>query len=211
MAHTAEDLFRMLGASNHCADEREATDFYSTDPEAIDDLLAVEDFSDTILEPCCGNGNLSKALEAKGKTVISSDLYDHGYGTTGVDFFKEYQEVDMDIITNPPYMCQTEFTEHALKVLKPGHKMALFLKIQFLEGQERQEKIFSQKKLKTVHIYSKRLACYKNDERYQKNEDGSLKLDKDGNPKKIGSAACYCWFIFDKDYTGDPTIKWISK
>ena len=210
MAHTSEDLFRVLGASNHCKDEREATDFYATDPECIDDLLAVEEFSDTVLEPCCGSGNLSKRLEELGKTVISTDLYDHGYGTAGVDFFS-YTNIDKDIITNPPYMCQTEFAEHALKELQPGRKLAMFLKIQFLEGQERAEKIFSQKMLKRVYVYSKRVACYKNDERYQKNEDGSLKLDKDGNPKKIGSAACYAWFIFEKDYRGYPEIRWINK
>lgn len=211
MAHSTEDLFRLLGASNHCKDEREETDFYATDPECIDDLLAVETFSDTVIEPCCGSGNLSKRLEDFGKTVISTDLYDHGFGETGVDFFERYTDVDNDIITNPPYMCQTEFVDHALKVLRPGRKLALFLKIQFLEGQERADKIFSQKKLKTVYIYSKRVACYKNDERYQKNEDGSYKLDKDGNPKKIGSAACYCWFIFDTNYNGYPEIKWINK
>ena len=148
-------------------------------------------------------------MEELGKTVISTDLYDHGYGKTGVDFF-EYKEIDNDIITNPPYMCQTEFVDHALKVLKPGRKMALFLKIQFLEGQERLEKIFNQRKLKRIYVYSKRVACYKNDERYQKNDDGSYILDKDGNKKKIGSAACYCWFIFDTDYIGFPTLKWIA-
>ena len=210
MAHTSEDLFRLMGASNHCKDEREATDFYSTDPDCINDLLAREEFGETILEPCCGSGNLSKALEEKGKVVISTDLYDHGYGISGVDFFKEYTVISNDVITNPPYMCQTEFVEHALKALQPGHKMALFLKIQFLEGQERAEKIFSRKQLETVYIYSKRVACYKNDERYQKNEDGSYKLDKDGNKKKIGSAACYAWFIFSADYQGDPTIRWIN-
>ena len=208
MPHTSEDLFRLLGASNHTSDEREATDFYATDPECIDDLFEVEQFGDTILEPCCGSGNLSKRMEELGKTVISTDLYDHGYGKTGVDFFT-YKDIDYDIITNPPYMCQTEFVDHALKVLRPGRKMALFLKIQFLEGQERLEKIFNQKKLKTIYVYSKRVACYKNDERYQKNEDGTFILDKDGNKKKIGSAACYCWFIFDTDYIGFPTLRWI--
>ena len=209
MPRTTEDLFRMLGASNHCSDEREATDFYATDPDCINDLFEVEEFSDTILEPCCGSGNLSKRMEELGKKVISTDLYDHGYGKVGVDFFKEYTDIDCDLISNPPYMCQTEFVEHALKVLRPGRKMALFLKIQFLEGQERAEKIFSQKNLETVYIYSKRVACYKNDERYQKDKDGNYILDKDGKKKKIGSAACYCWFIFNKNYNGFPTLKWI--
>jgi methylase of polypeptide subunit release factors len=210
MARTKEDLFRIIGASNHCADEREAVDFYSTDPECVRDLISRESFQHSILEPCCGNGNIAKELTDIGFDVTATDLYDHGYGTTGVDCF-DYTNIDQDIITNPPYSLTTEFIEHMINELKSGHKMALFLKLQVLEGQARYQKIFSQGKLRRVYVYVNRVACYKNDERYQKNDDGSLILDKAGNPKKIGSAACYAWFIFDSDYSGYPEIRWIVK
>ena len=212
MARTKEDLFRIIGASNHCADDREAVDFYSTDPDCVKDLLEREDFGGIILEPCCGNGNIAKTLkEENSYTVIASDLYDHGYGDVGIDCFS-YESMPVDIISNPPYSLTTEFIEHMLnKVLMPGHKMALFLKIQCLEGQARYQKIFSQGKLKRVYVYVNRVACYKNDERYQKNEDGSLKLDKDGNPKKIGSACAYMWAVWEADYHGFPEIRWIVK
>ncbi len=210
MARTSEDLFRIIGASNHCKDEREAVDFYSTDPDCVEDLLKLESFSKCILEPCCGNGNIAKVLENHGYTVTATDLYDHGFGETGIDCFT-YHDVDCDIVTNPPYSLTTEFIEHMLGALKPGHKLALFLKLQTLEGQARYQKIFSQGKLKRVYVYVNRVACYKNDERYQKNEDGSLILDKFGNPKKVGSAACYAWFIFDANYNGFPEIRWITK
>lgn len=209
MARTKEDLFRIIGASNHCADEREAVDFYSTDPDCVKDLLELEQFGKDILEPCCGNGNIAKELSNAGFNVTATDLYDHGYGTTGVDCFG-YTNIGQDIITNPPYSLTTEFIEHMINELQPGHKMALFLKLQVLEGQARYQKIFSQGKLKRVYIYVNRVACYKNDERYQKNEDGSLKLDKDGNPKKIGSACAYMWAIWEADYRGFPEIHWIN-
>lgn len=210
MARTKEDLFRIISASNHSADEREAVDFYSTDPDCVKDLLERENFSKTILEPCCGNGNIAKELTEAGYDVVATDLYDHGYGTVGVDCFN-YTDIDKDIISNPPYSLTTEFIAHMLNNLRPGHKMALFLKLQVLEGQARYQQIFQQQKLKRVYIYVNRVACYKNDERYQKNEDGSLILDKAGNPKKIGSAACYAWYIFDADYQGYPEIRWITK
>lgn len=210
MARTKEDLFRIIGASNHCADEREAVDFYSTDPDCVDDLLAVESFHQNILEPCCGNGNIAKRLVEHNYSVTATDLYDHGYGIVGIDCFT-YSDVNSDIITNPPYSLTTEFIDHMLGELKPGHKMALFLKLQTLEGQARYQKIFSRGKLRRVYIYVNRVACYKNDERYQKNDDGSLILDRNGNPKKIGSAACYAWFIFDADYQGYPEVRWITK
>ena len=210
MARTKEDLFRIIGASNHRADEREAVDFYSTDPDCVKDLLELEQFGNKVLEPCCGNGNIAKVLTDAGYDVTATDLYDHGYGTTGVDCF-DYTNIDQDIIGNPPYSLTTEFIEHMINELQPGHKMALFLKLQVLEGQARYQKIFSQGKLKRVYVYVNRVACYKNDERYQKNEDGSLKLDKDGNPKKIGSAACYMWAVWEADYHGFPEVRWIAK
>ena len=210
MARTKEDLFRIIGASNHCADEREAVDFYSTDPDCVKDLLELEQFGNKVLEPCCGNGNIAKVLTNAGYKVTATDLYDHGYGTTGVDCF-DYTNIDQDIITNPPYSLTTEFIEHMINELKSGRKMALFLKLQVLEGQARYQKIFSQGKLKRVYVYVNRVACYKNDERYQKNEDGSLKLDKDGNPKKIGSACAYMWAIWEADYNGFPEVRWIAK
>ena len=210
MARTKEDLFRIIGASNHCADEREAVDFYSTDPDCVKDLLELEQFGNKVLEPCCGNGNIAKVLTDAGYDVTATDLYDHGYGIAGVDCF-DYTNIDQDIIGNPPYSLTTEFIEHMLNELQPGRKMALFLKLQVLEGQARYQKIFSQGKLKRVYVYVNRVACYKNDERYQKNEDGSLKLDKDGNPKKIGSACAYMWAVWEADYHGFPEIRWIAK
>ena len=100
-------------------------------------------------------------------SVISTDLYDHGYGTPGIDLFT-YKDIDCSIITNPPFGIVTEFIEHMLDNLKPGHKMALFLKLQFLEGQDRYKKVFSRKQLKTVYLYSKRVACYKKNEMFHR-------------------------------------------
>ncbi len=208
--YQTEKVFKIIGASNHCADEREATDFYSTDPDCVKDILKLEQFGNKVLEPCCGNGNISKVLEEAGYDVTSTDLYDHGYGASGVDLFT-YKNIDADVITNPPFGIVTEFIEHMLDNLESGHKMALFLKLQFLEGQDRYKKVFARKNLKTVYLYTKRVACYKNNEMYQRNEDGTFKLDKDGNKIKISSAVAYAWYVFEADYQGDPVIKWIIK
>ena len=123
-----EDLYRMIGASNHSAEDREENDYYSTDEDCVRDLLRVESFSHTILEPCCGEGAISKTLEEAGYEVISSDLIDRGYGKTGVDMFS-YHDVDYDAITNQPYGLASDAASHFLKEAKPGRKIALFLKI----------------------------------------------------------------------------------
>lgn len=210
MARNKEDVYKLLGASNHCKDDREENDFYSTDPDCVRDLLKVETFSNTILEPCCGTGNISKVLEEAGYSVTSTDLIDRGYGRGGIDFFKEYHIIDCDIVTNPPFGLATEFVDKCLHDMTPNHKLALFLKLQFLEGQDRFNKIYKLGHLKKIYIYSKRVACYKNDEMWQKNDDGSFKLDRNGNKIKTQSAVCYAWYIFDLSYNGKPEIDWIT-
>jgi len=56
--------------------ERPKGDFYASPPIAVEKLLEVEKFGNVILEPCCGNGVISKVLESNNYKVISRDLYD---------------------------------------------------------------------------------------------------------------------------------------
>jgi len=51
-----------------------AANFYPTPPEATRALLSVETFDDTIHEPACGRGHISRELEATGFFVVLSDL-----------------------------------------------------------------------------------------------------------------------------------------
>ena len=149
--------FRQLGASNHSDSEREENDFYATEPSAIDDLLSVETFSKNIWECAVGQGHLAERLKQHGYTVECTDLVDRGYPNTEiVDFLKEKYDFDGDIITNPPYKYCTEFILQALDSISDGHKVAMFLKLQTLEGQKRYDEIYSKYPPKTVYVYSKR-------------------------------------------------------
>lgn len=185
------DVFTTLGASNHIAEERQSHDYYATDPIAVEKLLEVERFNDNILECCCGEGHISKVLEKHGYNVTSEDLIDRGYGIPGKDFFKREYWVG-DIVTNPPYKQALEFVSHSLDVVDENSKVAMLLKIQFLEGQERY-KFFKKSPPKTVYVFSKRILCAKN-----------------GDFTKIKSSAiCYAWFIWEKGHKNDPIIRWI--
>lgn len=46
------------GASNHSETEREENDYYATPPIATEMLMNMENFSDIILEPACGEGHI---------------------------------------------------------------------------------------------------------------------------------------------------------
>ena len=188
-------VFSTLGASNHVADERAANDYYATDPRAVEMLLQMETFAPVIWEPACGEGHISKVLAAHGYEVISTDLIYRGFGDPEpLNFLEETLDgFEGDIITNPPYSVGLQFVERALESVRPGGKVAMFLKVQFLEGKRRGE-FFKKSPPRSVYISRSRLACYKN---------GDLTTNPD-------SAIAYAWYVWGKGFTGDPVIKWFN-
>lgn len=190
--------FVQLGASNHTDKEREQNDFYATDPKALEIFLdkikkdGIE-LHKNIWECACGEGHLSKVLEKNGYKVWSTDLVDRGFGIGNTDFLKDIPKLWYgDILTNPPYKYAKEFVEKALERTMSSCYTIMFLKIQFLEGQARLE-LFKKYPPKYVYINSARQICYIN---------GDMS-------KKMSSASCYCWFIWQKGYIGEPRIRWI--
>ena len=128
-----------LGARNYAQNDREEHDFYATEPKAIELLCDLETFSPTVWECACGEGHLAEVLKNRGYYVVASDLIERGYGTGEIDFLKCNKVFDGDIITNPPYKYAKEFVEHALEIVTEGHKVVMFLKLQFLEGKARRK------------------------------------------------------------------------
>ena len=160
--------FVQLGASNHSDGDRETNDFYATDPHKLEiflDKLKQDNIKlhDTIIEPCCGQGHLSKVLEREGYKVYSYDLVDRGYGTPNVNFLTDYvlPIQNADIITNPPYKYAHDFVKHSLDLMEDGCKCIMLLKIQFLEGQGRRI-LFDEYPPKYIYVNSARQTCYIN-------------------------------------------------
>lgn len=134
-----------------------------------------------------------RRTEKNGYNVWSTDLIDRGYG--GVkDFFSFNAQLKdkIDIITNPPYKYAQEFVEHAMELVQEGCKVAMLLKIQFLEGKSRNE-LFKTYPPEKVYVFSQRVNCAKNGE-----------FDK-----YKSSAVCYAWFVWRKGFKGSPTIHWL--
>lgn len=135
MVGNSKSVFAMMGASNHSTTKRQQNDYYATEPLAVELLLEKEKFCRRVLEPACGEGHISKVLKRHGYDVISSDVIDYGYG--GVQNFFAIKNWDGDIITNPPYKLAKEFVQHALDIIPTGRRVAMFLKITFLESKSR--------------------------------------------------------------------------
>jgi hypothetical protein len=183
---------RVLGSTTVVGSDREQHDFYATEPKAVELLLEEEQFQQSILEPCCGLNHITDVLRNKGYQVTTSDLIDRGAGAEVKDFF-DYTHWHGDIVTNPPYSQAVDFVEHSLKIIEDGSKVAMFLKIQFLEGKKRKE-FFKQFPPKYIYVASSRLRCAKS-----------------GEFHKYGSSAvCYAWFVWKKGYQGEPSVRWIN-
>lgn len=198
----SKSIYMTLGASNHTDKEREKNDYYATEPKALELLLKLEKFYPYVWECACGEGHLSEVFKAHGYKVRSSDIIDRGYADTEVMDFLNVSKEDLkgdiprDIITNPPYKYAKEFVEHALDISMDGTKVAMFLKVQFLEGKARRE-LFEKHPPKRIWVASSRLLCDKNGE-FQRMKEGG------------GSAVAYAWFIWEKGYKGKTTIGWFN-
>lgn len=103
----------------------------------------------------------------------------------------------MDIVTNPPYVQAQAFVEHALSLLTEGHKVAMFLRLVFLETQARKT-LFDRSPPVRVHISSQRLGCAKN---------GEFKVRPNGELYYPSSVA-YAWFVWEAGHQGPTTIDW---
>ena len=193
----SNSIYKTLGASNHTDKERQNEDYYATTPKAAELLLELETFSPNIWECACGEGHLSKVFESKGYNVRSSDLMDRGFGETETDFLGiDNLEWNGDVITNPPYKYAQEFVQKALQIIPRGNKVAMFLKLQFMEGKGRKN-LFLKNPPKTIYVSSSRLMCAKNAE-FEKMVAGG------------GSAVAFAWYVWEKGFVGTTELKWFN-
>ena len=189
----SKSTFACLGASNHTDFDRQNYDYYATDPIAMKLLLDNETFNNKIWECACGEKHLTSILEKKGYSVRSSDLINRCNNEI-FDFLSiENQEWNGDIITNPPYAYAKEFIEKSLQIIPEGNKVAMFLKLTFLEGKARKS-LFVHFPPKILYVSSSRIQCAMN-----------------GDFEKYSSSAiAYGWYVWEKGFNGNTIIKWIN-
>lgn len=165
-------------------------DFFPTPEWATHALIENENFKGDIWECACGNGAMSRVLEETGCQVPSSDLYDRGYGETGIDFLTATRQAD-NIVTNPPYNSAEGFVASGVKLAK--YKFALLLRLAFLEGAKRARTIFSDCPPSRVWVFSERITFY----------------PLGAEVKGTGTTA-YAWFVWDKDAPSGTELRWFK-
>ena len=117
-----------------------------------------------------------------------------------VDFLQEYEYVlprkynVAVILTNPPYSLANEFILHALDILLENGLYIALMNITYLCGKKRYEQIYRHGGLREVYVFSKRIECWKNNDK--ENYGGKAMVD-------------FAWYVFQKGYKRQPTLYWL--
>lgn len=165
-------------------------DFYPTPRWATYALMDNESFHGEVWECACGDGAMSEVITDAGNLVVSSDLYDRGYGEIGHDFLATTRR-HPNIITNPPFNSAEGFVAAGLESAQ--RKFALLLRLAFLEGANRANTIFHRNPPARVWVFSERITFYM----------------KGAQVAGSGTTA-YAWFVWDKDHAGRTEMEWFK-
>jgi hypothetical protein len=165
-------------------------DFYPTPGWATFALMDNERFDGDIWDCACGDGAMAKEIEKAGYTVLSSDLYDRGFGETGHDFLTTERRVP-NVVTNPPYNAAEGFVASALGSAQ--RKFAFLMRLAFLEGAHRANTIFLRNPPSRVWVFAERVTFY----------------SKGAVVAGSGTTA-YAWFVWDKDHVGPTEVRWFK-
>lgn len=205
------DSLKTLGSTTLNKTERADYDFYSTDPQAVNDLLAkFPQFKErglNVLEPCAGIGTLAdRYISLTGNEVTMTDIVSRRQDIIEIDYmdYEAYNRFDL-IITNFPFKeatkdCPRGFSEllnKALNDIRPGGYVCSFQRLLQLESKKRYEKIYGRRRPSQILVYSHRMKCFKNGDKNQIHNN----------------AIAYSWAIWHKDeegfFTDETKLDWI--
>ncbi|MBR0855643.1 methyltransferase [Bradyrhizobium liaoningense] len=129
-------------------------------------------------EPACGEGHIAEVLGEYFAEVFASDIFNYGYGELA-DFLNEHTSQTADFfVTNPPFDEKAEaFLARMLQLARVG--VAMFVRLQWLEGGGRYENIYSKTPPTCVAFFSERVNLCKG------------RWDPDGT-----TATAYVWLVW---------------
>jgi hypothetical protein len=181
--------------------EQRGLDQFDTPPIALAPLFFHEPLLagvTSVCEPFAGKGNLVMAMRGRGLVVHASDIEYRGCPDSVLDFFEMTERPpDCDVlVSNPPFSRAMEIIEHAWAL---GFRVViLLLKIQFLNTEERYERMHKRGHLRRVCPFAERL------------QDMHDAKHLAAGGKKASQSQEHAWFVFDRDYCGLSTNNPVS-
>lgn len=183
-------------------------DYYDSDPQAINGLLAKLPYLRTeptkIIDPCAGTGIFAKRYEfLSGKKVDKFDIIERATDIQQADYMRLdcLNKYDL-IITNFPTGSRSTtkgfdyLLRKALVDIRRGGTVCVLTRLNSLETQKRYVNIFMKYKPSWVFVMSNRLKCTK----------GKVLTKTD---------TAFCWLVFCKDQNGffatETKMDWIHR
>lgn len=152
------------------------------------------------LEPAAGDGRIVSLIAEKwpNATVTGVDIQDRVYAPVGKGVVRaikgDFRHLEGlgyydRIVTNPPYALAEDFLVKSIELLVPGGQLALLLRLAFLEGQGRADRLWSSQayKPKSVHVLSRRPSF----------------------TGKGTDATAYAWFVWERGFEGETKLGWL--
>lgn len=181
-----------MSATNRGATRHEL-DWYETPVECVWLLLDHVGFDGAIIDAGCGTGPIGKALIDDGYEAVGVEL-DHGRVEQSrakglVVIEGDYLAMNLvaeNVVSNPPYSLASNFIRKSLDIVKPGGKVAMLLRLNFLGSSRGRQDLFKQGSgFKHIVVMSIRPSF-----------------------KGGGTDMCeYAWLVWERGYVGVATVE----
>lgn len=177
-------------------EHRDSLDNFPTPPWAtralIEHVIGQERVrGQSVLEPACGEGYMSRVLGEYFATVRSFDIHSYGYGYVDDFLSSSWDDNSVDwVITNPPFKAAEEFIGRGLRIARSG--VAVLVRTVFIESVGRWERLFKDRPCTTFAQFVERVPIVKG------------RVDP-----KATTATGYAWLVWDKEASEHSRIFWI--
>jgi hypothetical protein len=175
-------------ANKRSVENRPIGDLYHTPKSLVWELLKKEKLIEPVWECACGEGAITDVLSDNSISYKASDI------SSGINFLEIPNDFKWNgtIFTNPPF---TYWDEFVMKAKQLTTKNVIMLgRLNYFGTQSRYDSNIWEG-LKKVYIFTRYV-----DYQTPKRNDGLF---------HVGSL-CTGWFLFDMDYTGEPTVGYID-
>jgi hypothetical protein len=174
--------------------ERDDADWYLEPQWVSERLFDVEPFdrSASLLDPCCGIGQVAGAAVRHGYSVIAADIVDRGYPGCEIQNFLDRKSGPPSIVGNPPFDSVEAFARHALEL--GANKVALVFPTARLNA----ARWLSELPFRRAWLLTPRPSM----------PTGAYVL---AGGKVGGDRRDFCWIIFERGYVGRPEICWLHR
>lgn len=183
----------MATANTKRTNSGDPLDLYNTERKAVEAAIVGGVFGNdsALWDPCDGLGDLSQPLIDHGFDVWRSDIEPRGRDILQLDFMAaNITASERPIVMNPPFKLTPEFIDKGLSV-RP--RLYMFNRTSVLETNKRAANFTSGRwPLKYYYQFAFRVGCSKGESR-----------------EPLAKAVMYAWYVFDKEYKGEPILRWL--